>query len=94
MKLASVKPHELAVIKNGEMVLVGNRLAKEGLLPSEASMIDIIANYDSLKGSLSKASEEGPFVSFNPQQLKAPVAAPSKIWVPGMGLCADSLAMG
>ncbi len=80
MRLASVKPNELAVLRNDSVVFIGDRLVLDGLLPKGASMIDLITHYDSLKGSLAKTLEKGPLVKFNPQLLKAPVDRPSKIW--------------
>ena len=80
MKLATVKPNDLAVIKDDAMVLVGSKLAAEGILPKGASMIDLITRYDSVKGSLAEALKEGPYIKIDPQQLKAPVERPSKIW--------------
>jgi 2-keto-4-pentenoate hydratase/2-oxohepta-3-ene-1,7-dioic acid hydratase in catechol pathway len=80
MKLAAVKPNDLAVIKDDAMVLVGDKLAAEGILPKGASMIDLITRYDSAKGSLAEALKKGPYVKIDPQQLKAPIERPSKIW--------------
>jgi hypothetical protein len=48
MKLASVRPNDLAVIRDGEMVLVGKELTRAGLLPEGATMIDLITRYDQL----------------------------------------------
>ena len=80
MRLASLKPSELAVLGDDFMVVVGDRLVSDGLLPKGMSMIDLIAHYDSLKGTLAKAMERGPFVRLDPKMLKAPVERPSKIW--------------
>jgi 2-keto-4-pentenoate hydratase/2-oxohepta-3-ene-1,7-dioic acid hydratase in catechol pathway len=80
MRLASIKPNELAVLRNGSMTLIGERLVTGGLLPKGASMMDLIIRYDALKGSLAKAMEAGPFVTLDPQRLMAPVERPSKIW--------------
>jgi 2-keto-4-pentenoate hydratase/2-oxohepta-3-ene-1,7-dioic acid hydratase in catechol pathway len=80
MKLAAVKPNDLAVIRDDAMVLVGDKLATEGVLPKGASMIDLIIHYDSIKCLLAKMMEEGPVVKLKPQQFKAPIERPSKIW--------------
>jgi 2-keto-4-pentenoate hydratase/2-oxohepta-3-ene-1,7-dioic acid hydratase in catechol pathway len=80
MKVASIKPNELALIKGDSMVLIGERFVKEGLLPQGASMIDFIDRFDSLSGACARALREGPFVQVEAQQLNAPVAMPSKIW--------------
>jgi len=47
MRIASVKPNDLAVVKDGTFVLIADSLAEQGLLPKGASMIDFIARYDS-----------------------------------------------
>ena len=62
------------------MVLVGERLVSDGLLPKGTSMIDLIDHYDSLKGALAKSMEKGPLVKLEPKRLNAPVERPSKIW--------------
>ena len=41
MKFASVKPDELAVVKDDAFVLIGDALAREGVLPKGATMIDL-----------------------------------------------------
>jgi len=80
MQFASVKPNNLAVIKNGSLVIIGDLLAKENLLPEGASMIDLIARYEALKGRIAKAVESGPAVGIDPKKLKPPVGEPSKVW--------------
>ena len=80
MRLASLKSSELAVLKDEFMVIVGDKLVSEGLLPKGMSMIDLITHYDSMRGALAKAIEKGPLVRLDPKLLKAPVESPSKIW--------------
>lgn len=80
MRIASVKPNDLAVVTNDAFVLIGDALAAQGLLPKGASMIDFIANYDSLKSSLASVTAKGKRVAVDSHLLKAPVERPSKIY--------------
>ena len=80
MRLASVKPDELAVVQDDTFVLFGEILAQEGLLLERASMIDLIERYDSIKDSLPKLISKGKKVKLDSHILKPPVERPSKIW--------------
>ncbi len=80
MRLASIKPHELAVINGDSFVAVGELLSRPGLLPRQATMLDLIDRYESLKGHIDEAVEKGPAAKLDPRQLKPPVERPSKIW--------------
>ena len=80
MRIASVKPNDLAVVNDGTLVFVSDALAEQGLLPKGASMIDFITRYDSLKHSLESAIARGKKVSIDFNLLKPPVERPSKIW--------------
>ena len=80
MRIASVKPNDLAVINDGTLVFVSDVLAEQGLLPKGASMIDFITRYDSLKHSLESVIARGKKVSIDSNLLKPPVERPSKIW--------------
>ena len=80
MRLASIKPDDLAVVRNGHLLPIGEVLAQQGALPRGASMIDLIARYDAVKDSISKAVEKGSPLKLDPQKLKPPVERPSKIW--------------
>jgi len=55
MKFASVKPDELAVVKDDAFVLIGDALAREGALPKGASMIDLMTHFNRVEGALAKA---------------------------------------
>src|SRR5262249_11501837 len=55
MKFASIKPDEIAVVKNDTLVPVGRILARHGALPQNFSMLDLIAEYDRLKVALDSA---------------------------------------
>jgi 2-keto-4-pentenoate hydratase/2-oxohepta-3-ene-1,7-dioic acid hydratase in catechol pathway len=80
MQFAAVKPNNIAVVRNGSLVIIGDALAKENLLPAEASMIDLIARYENLRSAISRAAESSPAIPTGPGTLKAPIAEPSKIW--------------
>ena len=80
MRLASVKPDELAVVQDDTFVLIDEILAQEGLLLERASMIDLIERYDSIKDSLPKLTSKGKKVKLDSHILKPPVERPSKIW--------------
>jgi 2-keto-4-pentenoate hydratase/2-oxohepta-3-ene-1,7-dioic acid hydratase in catechol pathway len=80
MRLAAMRPSGIAVVRNDSCVLVGDFLATEGLLAAGASMIDLIARYDSVKNSIERAMEKGTKVVMDPKRLKPPVERPSKIW--------------
>ncbi len=80
MKFASVKPDELAVVKDDTFVLIGDALAREGVLPKGATMIDLLTHFNRVEGALGKAMSQGKSVKIDPKQLKAPVEKPSKLW--------------
>jgi 2-keto-4-pentenoate hydratase/2-oxohepta-3-ene-1,7-dioic acid hydratase in catechol pathway len=74
MKFAAVKPDQLAIVKNDKLIPVGE------LLPKGATMIDLIAGYDALKGRLETLASQGAGMALDPKLLKPPVETPSKIW--------------
>ncbi len=80
MKLASIKPHDLAVVKGDSLIAVGGILAQEGALPNNFSMLDLIAKYDQLTSQLASAVSKGPAKKLDAKLLKPPVERPSKIW--------------
>jgi 2-keto-4-pentenoate hydratase/2-oxohepta-3-ene-1,7-dioic acid hydratase in catechol pathway len=80
MQVASVTPSSLAIIKDDAFVLIGEPLARQGLLQHPASMIDFMAHYDSLKSSLEDVIAAAKKVNLDPKLLRAPVERPSKIW--------------
>ena len=79
MRVASVKPNELALVDGEELVLIGDLLARKGVLSQRASMIDFIAQYDSVKNILESVVSTAKRVRLEPVVLKPPVR-PSKIW--------------
>jgi 2-keto-4-pentenoate hydratase/2-oxohepta-3-ene-1,7-dioic acid hydratase in catechol pathway len=80
MRIASVRPNQLAIVRDGSLVLVGDLLVQDGVLPPGASMIDLIARYDSVKDSMSPAAERASVIEQDAKRLAPPVASPSKIW--------------
>src|SRR5215510_16591067 len=80
MKFASIKPNELAVVKDDTWIAVGETLARQGLLPADFSMLDLIDQYPSLKNSLAEALHKGNAKRIDAKLLKPPVERPSKIW--------------
>jgi 2-keto-4-pentenoate hydratase/2-oxohepta-3-ene-1,7-dioic acid hydratase in catechol pathway len=80
MKFASIKPKEIAVVKNDTLVPVGHILARHGALPQNFSMLDLIAEYDRIKVALDSAVANGVPSKLDAKLLKAPVEKPSKIW--------------
>src|SRR5690349_17057051 len=74
MKFASVKPDQLAIVKENEMILLGDAV------PKGATMIDLIARYGELRASIAAAAEKGKRAPLDADKLKAPVENPSKIW--------------
>jgi len=59
MKFASVKPNELAVVKDDAFVLIGEALAREGVLPKAATMIDLMTHFNRVEGGLGEGHEPG-----------------------------------
>jgi len=80
MKLASLKPNELAVVKDESLIPVGEILARQGILPKNFSMLDLIAQYDEIKGHVDHAARNENRKKLDAKLLKPPVEKPSKIW--------------
>ena len=80
MRVASIKPNELAIVDGEELVLIREILALEGFLSQRASMINFIAHYDSVKNILGSVVSTAKRVGLDPALLKPPVERPSKIW--------------
>jgi 2-keto-4-pentenoate hydratase/2-oxohepta-3-ene-1,7-dioic acid hydratase in catechol pathway len=74
MKFASVKPNHLAIVQGNELILLNDAL------PKNASMIDLITQYDGLRSALAGAAQKGKRVPLDFKQLKTPVENPSKLW--------------
>jgi 2-keto-4-pentenoate hydratase/2-oxohepta-3-ene-1,7-dioic acid hydratase in catechol pathway len=80
MKFASIKPDEIAVVKDDTLIAVGKTLARDGALPEHFSMLDLIEKDPSLSDALTKAIEKGNARPIDARVLKPPVERPSKIW--------------
>jgi 2-keto-4-pentenoate hydratase/2-oxohepta-3-ene-1,7-dioic acid hydratase in catechol pathway len=80
MKLATIKPNDLAIVKSDSLIPLGEALSREGFLPPGASMLDLIAAFDGLKGKLEGIAAKGSATKLDQKLLKPPVERPSKIW--------------
>jgi 2-keto-4-pentenoate hydratase/2-oxohepta-3-ene-1,7-dioic acid hydratase in catechol pathway len=80
MKLATIKPNNLAIVKNDRLFPIGAKLSRDGALPGGATMVDLIANYDALKNRLEDIAANAQSVNLEATLLRAPVENPSKIW--------------
>ena len=80
MKLASIKPNELAIADNDLLIPVGENLARQGVLPSAFSMLDLIARYDEITEQLAATAQQNSAKKLDAKLLKPPVEKPSKIW--------------
>jgi 2-keto-4-pentenoate hydratase/2-oxohepta-3-ene-1,7-dioic acid hydratase in catechol pathway len=80
VKLASIKPNDIAVIKDHTAIPVGNLLARHGSLPRAFSMLDLITDYERLSAQLNSIAGSEKGAPIDPRLLKPPVENPSKIW--------------
>ncbi|HXG49779.1 MAG TPA: hypothetical protein VNN77_00030, partial [candidate division Zixibacteria bacterium] len=76
MKLAAVKPDDLAIVQGESIVPLRGSLAGDGV----ASMIDLISRYDAVEKRLRSLAETGAPARLDPKALRPPVERPSKIW--------------
>jgi 2-keto-4-pentenoate hydratase/2-oxohepta-3-ene-1,7-dioic acid hydratase in catechol pathway len=74
MKLASIKPDGVAIVKNDTLIPLGDLVAKG------STMLDVIAQYDSLKGRLAELAAKGSGQKLDAKLLNPPVRNPSKVW--------------
>ena len=74
MKFASIKPDGLAIVHNDTLIPIS------GVLPKGATMIDLIAQYDQIKGKLADLAAKGGGTRLDSKLLKPPVERPSKIY--------------
>jgi 2-keto-4-pentenoate hydratase/2-oxohepta-3-ene-1,7-dioic acid hydratase in catechol pathway len=74
MKLAAIKPNELAIVKSETLISIRE------LLPKGSTMIDLITAYDGIKSKLDALATGGSGVRLDAKLLKPPVENPSKIW--------------
>lgn len=80
MRLASIKPHDLAAIRGNAYVAIGESLSRLGNFPQQGTMVDLIERYESLKGHIDDIVAKGPAAKLDPKQLRPPIERPSKIW--------------
>jgi 2-keto-4-pentenoate hydratase/2-oxohepta-3-ene-1,7-dioic acid hydratase in catechol pathway len=80
MKLASIKPKDIALVKNDSLIPMGETLARESALPKGCSMLDVIVNYANVNDLLESYAARITATKLNPKMLKAPIEKPSKIW--------------
>lgn len=80
MKIAAIKPDDLAVVAGERLIPLGETLSGQNALAKGASMIDLIAGYDRIKGMLEQVAAGGASTRLDTKMLKPPVERPSKIW--------------
>jgi len=80
MKLATIKPNDLAIVKNDRLIPIGATLSRDGAFRIGATMIDLIVNYDALKTRLEDIAANAQSVNLEVTLLRAPIENPSKIW--------------
>ena len=80
MKLASIKPNDIALVKNNSLFLMGETLARESALSKGFSMLEVIAEFANDKDLLENYATKGTATKLDPKMLKAPIEKPSKIW--------------
>ena len=80
MKLATIKPDDIALVKEDSLIPVGQTLARENALSPGSSMLDLIAKFPSIKDRLENGTAQGTVSKLKPKMLKPPIEKPSKIW--------------
>jgi 2-keto-4-pentenoate hydratase/2-oxohepta-3-ene-1,7-dioic acid hydratase in catechol pathway len=80
MKLAAIKPNDLAIVKSDGLIAIGETLSRAGALPRESTMLDLIARYEDIKGQLENIAAKATASALDTKLLKPPVENPSKIW--------------
>src|SRR6266496_4091671 len=94
MKLATIKPNDLAIVKNDRLIPVGETLSRDGALPKEPTMVDLIAAYDAIKRQLENIASGDTGTALDAKLLKPPVENPSKIWAAAGNYKRGSAGMG
>jgi 2-keto-4-pentenoate hydratase/2-oxohepta-3-ene-1,7-dioic acid hydratase in catechol pathway len=74
MKFATIKPDGLAIVHNDRLIPMSIILRKV------STMLDLIAQYDQIKGALADLAAKGGGVKLDAKLLKPPVERPSKIY--------------
>ena len=80
MRIASIKPNDLAVVANDQFMLIGDALREKGILQHNNVMIDCITHYEDLASEIPKIVAEGKKIQIDAKLLNPPVQRPSKIW--------------
>jgi len=74
MKLATLRSDDVAIVRNDEIISLGDTLGKG------STMLDVIVHYDANKGKLDNLAANGTGAKLEAKSLKPPVENPSKIW--------------
>lgn len=80
MKLATIKPNALAIVKNETLIPISETLERDGTLAKGSSMIDLIGKYDTIKNKLVDLAGKSAGTKLDAKMLKAPIELPPKIW--------------
>jgi len=80
MKLATIKPNALAIVKNETLIPISETLERDGTLAKGSSMIDLIGKYDAIKNKLVDLAGKSGGTKLDAKMLKAPIEQPPKIW--------------
>jgi len=80
MKLATIKPNALAIVKNETLIPISETLERDGTLAKGSSMIDLIGKYDAIKNKLVDLAGKSAGTKLDAKMLKAPIELPPKIW--------------
>jgi 2-keto-4-pentenoate hydratase/2-oxohepta-3-ene-1,7-dioic acid hydratase in catechol pathway len=80
VRIASIKPNDLAVIANDQFILIGDALRERGILQHNDVMIDCITHYEDLASEIPKIVAEGKKIQIDAKLLNPPVQRPSKVW--------------
>jgi 2-keto-4-pentenoate hydratase/2-oxohepta-3-ene-1,7-dioic acid hydratase in catechol pathway len=80
VKFASIKPNDIAIVRDNLMIPVGSVLARHGALRKDFSMVEVITEYERLSTQLSTIGSTEKGVPVDPRRLKPPLDNPSKIW--------------
>ncbi|MGH7817062.1 MAG: fumarylacetoacetate hydrolase family protein [Candidatus Binatia bacterium] len=73
MKFATIKPNDMAIVRNDTLISLGDTLAKG------STMLDLIARYDGIKGKLQELAADGAGTKLDQKLLKPPVENPTKV---------------
>ena len=74
MKFATIKPNDIAIVRNDTLISLGDTVGKG------STMLDLIAQYDSVKGKLDELAAKSTGTKLDSKLLKPPVENPSKVW--------------